>query len=100
MDALFSEHQRRIKEPHENKSNDLDDSKPREGGDTTTSTLQSSSYTTNLYDIILMDYVMPVMDGPSASSAIRKLGYTGPFIYCASFFVSVLSRCNAVFVVL
>ena len=30
-----------------------------------------------MYDFILMDYQMPVMDGPAAISAIRGLGYQG-----------------------
>jgi len=29
------------------------------------------------YDFILMDYQMPIMDGPAAISAIRALGYEG-----------------------
>ena len=32
------------------------------------------------YDAILMDYVMPKMNGPDATKAIRQLGYTGPII--------------------
>mmetsp|Transcript_23575 Transcript_23575/g.22721 ORF Transcript_23575/g.22721 Transcript_23575/m.22721 type:complete len:188 (-) Transcript_23575:149-712(-) len=30
------------------------------------------------YNVILMDYVMPNMDGPTATKAIRAAGYTAP----------------------
>ena len=30
------------------------------------------------YDAILMDFVMPVMDGPTATKAIRAMGYSEP----------------------
>ena len=33
-----------------------------------------------LFDLILMDYYMPKMIGPDATSAIRKLGYTGKIL--------------------
>ncbi len=32
------------------------------------------------YDLILMDYEMPRMNGPSATSRLRELGYTMPII--------------------
>jgi CheY-like chemotaxis protein len=32
------------------------------------------------YDAILMDFVMPNMNGPAATQAIRALGYTGLII--------------------
>ena len=35
---------------------------------------------TMYYDCILMDYVMPNMDGPEVTKALRELGYTNPII--------------------
>ena len=32
------------------------------------------------FDLVLMDYQMPVMDGPSAAKAMREMGYKGPII--------------------
>jgi CheY-like chemotaxis protein len=33
-----------------------------------------------LFDVILMDFVMPQMDGPSCVKLLRKSGYTGMIV--------------------
>ena len=38
----------------------------------------SPSHSPCQFNVILMDYVMPIMDGPTATSVIRDLGYRGP----------------------
>jgi CheY-like chemotaxis protein len=30
-----------------------------------------------MYDVVILDYHMPVMDGPTACKQIRELGFTG-----------------------
>eukprot|EP01036_Dinobryon_divergens_P042023 gene42023-biopygen33699 len=32
------------------------------------------------FHFVMMDYQMPVMDGPSAAKAMREMGFSGPII--------------------
>eukprot|EP01036_Dinobryon_divergens_P061951 gene61951-biopygen34590 len=32
------------------------------------------------FDLVLMDYQMPNMDGPTAAKRMREMGFTGPII--------------------
>ena len=48
----------------------------------------------NKYDLILMDYEMPVMNGPTATKLLRELGHTIPIIGLTG---NVLQEDNEVF---
>ena len=47
---------------------------------TSPSMLHSNMTCLGAYDVILMDYQMPVMDGPTAIKAIRTLGFKGKIV--------------------
>ena len=42
--------------------------------------IDESSKGSKVYDAILMDFMMPNMDGPTATGIIKGMGYTGPVI--------------------
>eukprot|EP00828_Plagiopyla_frontata_P018422 TRINITY_DN2363_c0_g1_i1.p2 TRINITY_DN2363_c0_g1~~TRINITY_DN2363_c0_g1_i1.p2 ORF type:complete len:104 (-),score=11.81 TRINITY_DN2363_c0_g1_i1:150-461(-) len=45
-------------------------------------TLKNNEYN---FDLIIMDYQMPIMDGVTATKVIRDLGYQIPIIACTAF---------------
>ena len=57
-------------------SKKLNDIKSNSDEETRLTTINSSK----CYDAILMDFVMPNMNGPDATNKIRELGYIGPII--------------------
>jgi len=42
-----------------------------------TAAAPTSGNMSDVFDAVLMDYVMPVMEGPEAARRMRELGYTG-----------------------
>ena len=46
-------------------------------GTTMTEHLSAPSVLNNMYDMIMVDYQMPEMDGPTAIAEIRRLGFRG-----------------------
>eukprot|EP00607_Mallomonas_marina_P003928 CAMPEP_0182436828 /NCGR_PEP_ID=MMETSP1167-20130531/83851_1 /TAXON_ID=2988 /ORGANISM="Mallomonas Sp, Strain CCMP3275" /LENGTH=668 /DNA_ID=CAMNT_0024629417 /DNA_START=370 /DNA_END=2376 /DNA_ORIENTATION=- len=57
-----------------------DETKTAEDGSRAVEEMQISMDTNTTFDLVLMDYQMPVMDGPSAAKAMRAMGFKGPII--------------------
>ena len=50
------------------------------GGGENSANQEKATVSRSAYDAILMDFVMPIMDGPNATSELRKQGYKGIII--------------------
>ena len=69
----------------EKKHQQLKQQQQQQESDTATGSLSRSHVITppsgggelNTYDLILMDFIMPVMDGPTATTLLRQSGYKG-----------------------
>eukprot|EP00607_Mallomonas_marina_P006254 CAMPEP_0182437468 /NCGR_PEP_ID=MMETSP1167-20130531/85070_1 /TAXON_ID=2988 /ORGANISM="Mallomonas Sp, Strain CCMP3275" /LENGTH=596 /DNA_ID=CAMNT_0024630403 /DNA_START=1074 /DNA_END=2864 /DNA_ORIENTATION=+ len=57
-----------------------DETVEAENGSKAVAAIADSDMGQQPFSLVLMDYQMPVLDGPSAAKAMRDLGYNGPII--------------------